>query len=83
VLAIVLDLPGALVHEVGAPQAELHLWVVAQANHLLGGIEGAAAPALRTPIFVLIAGNDGFGAHRPKSARQPQLAEGLAAELRS
>lgn len=65
VLPHVLDLPGLLVHEMGASQTEVHLWVVAQMNHPVGDIDGAAAPALGAPILLFVDRGDGFGAHVP------------------
>ena len=53
-LPLVLDLPCPLVHEVGALQTEVNLWVVAEVNHPVASIDGAAAPALGAPIIVLV-----------------------------
>ena len=59
----VLDLPSALVHEVGAAQAQAHLWVVAAMDQPAGRIDAAATPTLEVIVNVRIDGTDGFGAH--------------------
>ena len=75
----VLDLPCLLVHIVGALQTEVHLWVLAQMHHPIGGIDGAAAPALNAPVIVQVdGGDDGLGAHGFQSAGPHHLLEGLA-----
>ena len=61
----VLNLPGLLVHEVCAAQAEVHLRVVAEVDHAGRGVDGAAAPALDAPVLVQVDGGDRFGAHVP------------------
>src|SRR5689334_16623279 len=81
VLPFVLDLPCPLVHEVSALETELHLWVVAEVNHPIRAVDGAAAPALGAPSIVLVDGSDGPGAHMsqsPRPHRVPEVFGGLA-----
>jgi Smr domain len=68
--ALVLDLPCLLVHEVGTPQAQVHLGVVTQVDHPIGALHCAAAPALVVAVAVVavvghVDGGDRFGAHQP------------------
>jgi hypothetical protein len=48
--AFVLDLPCLLVHVVSAPEAEVHFRVIAEVDHAVGGVAGAATPALNVSI---------------------------------
>jgi hypothetical protein len=59
----VLDLPSALVHEVGAAQAKAHLWVVVEMDQPAGRIDAAATPALEVVVNVRMHRTDRFGAH--------------------
>jgi len=52
------------VHEVGAPEAEMDLGVVAEVNHPVREVVRSAAPALDGPVAILLTGGgDGFGSH--------------------
>src|SRR4051794_35814369 len=48
----VLHLPGPLMYEVGAPQAEVHFGVVTQFDHPLGDVADVATPTLNVPAIV-------------------------------
>lgn len=61
----VLDLPGLLVHVMGASQTEVHLGVVTELHHAIGAIGDIAAPALDAAVVVRVDGSHrGFPAHR-------------------
>jgi hypothetical protein len=63
--SFVLDLPGPLVHEMRAPQAEVHFGMVAQLHHAVGNVDGVAAPARDAPVVMRVdGGEDWFRAHR-------------------
>jgi hypothetical protein len=63
-LPFVLDLPGPLVNEMRAPQAEVHLGVIAEVNHAIGGVNRVAAPAWDASVVMRVnGGNDRFRAH--------------------
>jgi hypothetical protein len=57
-LPFVLDLPGLLVHELRAPQAEVHLGVIAEVHHAIGGVNGVAAPTRDAPVVMRVNGGD-------------------------
>ncbi len=57
-LPLVLDLPGPLVHEMRAPQAEVHLRVGDEVNHTFGDVDGIAAPARDTSVIMRVHGGD-------------------------
>ena len=62
---LVFDLPSLLVHEVGTPQAQVHLGVVTQVDHPIGTLHCAAAPALPVAVVGHVDCGDRFGAHQP------------------
>jgi hypothetical protein len=47
-----------------APQAEVHLGVIAEVNHAIGGVNRVAAPAWDASVVMRVnGGNDRFRAH--------------------
>jgi hypothetical protein len=57
-LPFVLDLPSLLVDEMRARQAEVHLGVIAEMHHSVGGVDDVAAPARDATVVMPIDGGD-------------------------